>query len=41
MKMIKLISNVHQRLSVLKAKLGKNTFSEVIEYLLDKEDGAT
>ena len=39
MKIIKLVSDIHQRLSMLKAKLGKKTFSEVIGYLLDKEDG--
>ncbi len=39
MKMVKLLSATHKRLSVAKAELELNTFSEVIDYLLGLYDG--
>ena len=41
MKIVKIAMNVHQRLSVFKAKMGFNTFSEAIDYMLSKEDGVS
>ena len=38
--MIKVPFAIHKRLSILKAKLGLNTFGDVFKYLLDKEDAA-
>ena len=39
MKMVKLLSDTHKRLSIVKAELQLNTFSEVVDYLLGLYDG--
>ncbi len=37
--MVKLLAETHKKLSIVKAELQLNTFSEVIEYLLGLYDG--
>lgn len=39
MKMVKLLSNTHKKLSVVKAELQLKSFSEVIEHLLGIYNG--
>jgi len=38
MKMVKLLSETHRKLSMVKAELQLNTFSEVVDYLLGLYD---